>query len=542
MSGTPDIRSARLIVGLEVHVELATHAKMFSWAASPAGPRFAGTAAEAVEPNELLDPVVVGLPGALPTINRHAVELAMAVGMALNCGIAHRTRFDRKSYFYPDMPKAYQISQYDRPLCEGGWVSLNDLGVADAREPDRRIGIIRAHLEEDAGKLLHEAPGGGAIDFSIVDLNRAGTPLLEIVTAPDFRSAEEVVAFCRWLRGLCVFLGASAGVLQKGHVRFEPNINCELTLAGGPDEGRRVFTPIVEIKNLNSFKAVAGAIAFEHGDQPRRWLEDRREMGRGAKSTRGWDDARGITFLQREKEDAHDYRYFPDPDLPTLRIDDAWRDRVRAGLPELPAARAARYAGAWGVPAADAAALASERELVAFLEGAVSEAMGAGVPGAAAARLVANLILQSGGKRANESVAVDEGRTGGPPHQSKPPSLWELGISSPQLGQIAAMRHEGAINAGSADELFGLLCEPGHAGTDARALAQARGMLLVRDAGAMDAWIAQAIAENAKAADDVRAGKDQAIGRLVGAAMKLAAGRADAAAIRAELLKRLGRA
>lgn len=537
MSGTPTIGSVRLIVGLEVHVELATRSKMFSWAASPAGPQFAGAAAGEIEPNELLDPVVAGLPGALPTINRHAVELAMAVGMALRCGIAHRTRFDRKSYFYPDMPKAYQISQYDRPLCERGWVRRGEIGAGGSDEADSRIGIIRAHLEEDAGKLLHEAPGGGAIDFSIVDLNRAGTPLLEIVTAPDFRSADEAVAFCRWLRGLCVFLGASSCVLQKGQMRFEPNINCELTLAGGTYEGRKVLTPIVEIKNLNSFRAVAGAITFEHRDQPRRWLEDRREMGRGAKSTRGWDDSRGMTCLQREKEDAHDYRYFPDPDLPTLRIDDAWRDRVRAGLPELPAARAVRYASEWGIPAGDAAALAGERELVAFFEGGVTEAVSAGVPSAGAARLVANLILQSGAKRANERADAgsdDDAGTGGS-------RLWALGITAPQLGQIAALRHEGAINAGSAGELFGLLCEPGHGQADARALAQSRGMLLVRDAGAMDAWLTQAIAENAKAAEDVRAGKDQAIGRLVGAAMKLAAGRADAAAIRAELLNRLGR-
>ncbi len=519
------IIASRLIVGLEVHVELATRTKMFSGAASPAA-----VGASAYAPNELLDPVVAGLPGALPTINDHAVDLALAVGMALNCAIAHRTRFDRKSYFYPDMPKAYQISQYDRPLCGPGWVNLADLGCPDAEAPERRVRITRAHLEEDAGKLLHEAPGGGPLDFSIVDLNRAGTPLLEIVTEPDFRTADEAVAFCRWVRSVCVYLGASAGVLQKGHIRFEPNINCELTLA----DGRSLRTPVVEVKNLNSFKAVAGAIAFEAADQPRRWQHDGRAMGRGAKSTRGWDGDAGRTTPQRDKEDAHDYRYFPDPDLPVLRIDDARQARVRASLPELPAARAARYQRELGLPAADARALASQRALADSFEQSIAAAGAAGVPREAAARLCVNLIVQSGGKRVNARPATPDGDDDG-----DGPALWSLGISAAQVGALGALRHEGAISAQAADELFGLLCEPEHAGADARALATERGMVMVKDAAAVGAWVERAIAENAQAAADVRAGKDAALGRLVGAAMKLAAGRGDAPAIRTELLRHL---
>ncbi|MFI4883503.1 MAG: hypothetical protein ACIAQU_13060, partial [Phycisphaerales bacterium JB064] len=234
-----EITSVRLVVGLEVHVELATNSKMFTRARNPASP-----ANEGVEPNTLIDPVVLALPGALPVPNGRAIELSVAVGLALGCTIAEVTRFDRKSYFYPDLPKAYQISQYDQPLCFEGAVEIpmfSDRGEAELDGPRTRIRVTRAHLEEDAGKLLHEAPGGRAIDHSIVDLNRAGTPLLEIVTEPDFTSAKQVEAFCRWLRHTVRLMGASLGVLQEGHIRFEPNINCVLTLG----DGRTVSTPIV---------------------------------------------------------------------------------------------------------------------------------------------------------------------------------------------------------------------------------------------------------------------------------------------------------
>jgi len=296
------IVATRLKVGLEVHVELDTRTKMFTRAGNPASAEFEGAA-----PNTLIDPVVLALPGALPVLNERAIELSIRVGLALGCSIAEVTRWDRKSYFYPDLPKGYQISQYALPLCFDGSV---DWPI----EPDgseKRIGIVRAHLEEDAGKLLHEAPGGRPIDHSIVDLNRAGTPLLEIVTQPDFTTPEQVVNFARTLRTVCRFVGASRCVMQKGHIRFEPNINCVLEM----DDGRTVTTPITEIKNLNSFRSLEMAIRAELAAQPERWREDGREMGPGEKVTRGWDDAKNATFVQREKEDAHDYRYFPDPDL-----------------------------------------------------------------------------------------------------------------------------------------------------------------------------------------------------------------------------------
>lgn len=517
------IAKVELKVGMEVHVELATRTKMFSRVPSPAHPEFEGA-----EPNTLIDPTVLGLPGALPVMNRSALEMAMMVGMALGCSIAPRTKWDRKGYFYPDLPKGYQISQYDLPLCFDGAVdvpAVDSRGFVDPSGEPRRIGIIRAHLEEDAGKLLHEAPGGGAIEGSIVDLNRAGTPLLEIVTQPEFDAVDQVVAFARLLRNICRFLGVTEGVMQKGHMRFEPNINTVLTLA----DGRLVRTPIVEIKNLNSFKSLRGAIEYELAEQPRRWERDRREMGRGQKRTMGWDDARGVTVLQREKEDAHDYRYFPDPDLVPVVVSEKWREEVRARIPELPLARQTRYVRDYDLDVKEAAALVEERDVCLFYESAIAEMREMGIGDSRAGRLAANYVLQNGAKRANERGVL----------------VTELGITPGEIAQIAALREADRIGSSAADELFGLLCRGGEAGGSGEPgsverLAQERGLLIVRDEGAMDAWCDQAIAANEKVAADVRGGKVAAVGRLVGEVMKLSGGQADAKAVRERLLKKLG--
>ncbi len=541
----PAIASVKLKVGLEIHVELATRTKMFSRAPNPAAR--AGEF-ERAEPNTLIDPVVLGLPGALPVMNRAAVEMSMLVGLALGCTIAPTSKWDRKSYFYPDLPKNYQISQYPYPLCFDGAVELPVIGEDGRIDWDRtsreqtvgkRIGIIRAHLEEDAGKLLHEAPGGGAIDGSLADWNRAGTPLLEIVTQPDFSSADEVVVFAQMLRNICRFLGVSEGVMQKGHMRFEPNINCILTL----DDGRTVATPVVEVKNLNSFKSVKGAIEHELREQPRRWIADRQEHGPGTKSTRGWDDARGETFLQRSKEDAHDYRYFPDPDLVPVVVDETWRSAVRARLPELPLDRMRRFIRDFGLSPMEAAAITGERDVCRLYEDTIAAAMSLGVESTAAARKAANMILQSGAKRANERSAAaaqaahDEGLA--PP---EPVLVSDLGITARQIAGIIHLREEGRIGSNAADELFGLLCagsdEP--PGADPAEVAQRRGMVIVRDDAALLRWCEQAIAENPRSAEDVRAGKVQALGRLVGAAMKASAGQGDAQAIRTRLSEMLG--
>ncbi|MFT3687282.1 MAG: Asp-tRNA(Asn)/Glu-tRNA(Gln) amidotransferase subunit GatB [Phycisphaerales bacterium] len=530
----PEITAVKLVVGLEVHIELSCATKVFSRALSPAHTGYADTG-----PNTCIDPVVLGLPGALPVLNRRAVELSVQVGLALNCSIADVTRWDRKSYFYADMPKGYQISQYDRPLCFDGSIDIpsplpsdQQKGGAVAVDHDalpKRIGIIRAHLEEDAGKLLHEAPGGGAIDHSILDLNRAGTALLEVVTQPDFDTAEEAVVFCQTLRDICRFLGASEGVLQEGHMRFEPNINCHLTL----NDGRLVKTPIVEVKNLNSFKAVRGAIEYERREQPQRWLKDGRVMGPGMKQTRSWDDHKNTTFVMREKEDAHDYRYFPDPDLLPVAIDRPMVDTLRERMPAMPLARLRRYVKQYSLTTKEAAALIDERAVSDFFESACDAAVAAGVADSRSGKVIANLLLQSGAKRANERNAAAS--------ETEPVLISSLGISPPSVGKLAALREAGSVSAAGADELFGLLCESANQNVDPQALAQQRGLLLVRDDSAIDGWVQQAIDANPQAAADVRAGKEAAAGRIVGAAAKLAAGKADAAELRKRIMAALGR-
>lgn len=529
-----DIASVELIVGMEVHVELATRTKMFSRVASPA---HAGAHHEGDAHNTLIDAVTLALPGSLPVMNRSAVEMAMLVGLALNCRIAEFTKWDRKSYFYPDMPKAYQISQYDLPLCFDGAFDLpasDAQGFPDLGRPSRRIGILRAHLEEDAGKLLHEAPGGHAIDFSVVDYNRAGTPLLEIVTQPDFRAADEAVLFAKLLRQTCRALGVTQGVMQKGHMRFEPNINCILTLK----DGTTVRTPIVEVKNLNSFRSLKGAIEFELADQPRRWAVDGRVMGPGTKTTRGWDDHAQRTIVQREKEDAHDYRYFPDPDLVPVRVDDAWRSRVAARLPRLPLDRFREYVNEFALGVKEATALSEERPVSDFFDAVTDRMVAHGVPRSRAGKAAANMLLQSGQKRANERSATGADAV----------LLHELGITADEAAAVGTLREQGKISNQSLDELFGLLCTPAEVrlqdGTDplarVEALARDRGFLIQRDDTALAGWVSRVIAEHPKVADDVRAGKLQAAGRLVGEAMKLAGGAADAKTVREAILKALG--
>ena len=489
------IVSSRVLIGMEIHVELATESKMFTSAPNAASP----TQYDA-EPNTLVDPVVMALPGALPVINRRAVSMSMRVGLALNCTIAGFTKWDRKHYYYPDLPKGYQISQFDKPLCIDGVIE-----VGEERKP---VKIIRAHLEEDTGKLGHELPGGEHYDGSLVDLNRAGTPLLEIVSAPDLHSAEEAVAYAREIRDICRYLGVSDGIMQKGHMRFEPNINMIITT----DDGVTHATPIVEIKNLNSFKAISGGIEFETTRQVEAWLEDGKEMGPNAKTTRGWDDDKQITVLQREKEDAHDYRFFPDPDLVPLTISEAWINEVNETIPELPAARRLKYQSNYNLSLKDAMALTAEPDLCNFFELCVDQSK----DGAE----IAKWLLNAGAKFANEKKC----------------EVNKLGITPKQLADLIALRTENKIGSSAADKLFGLLCDSDQA---AENHAEEHGLLQINDDGAIDTWVAEAIEAQPQATDDVRSGKDAAIGRLVGEVMKRSGGAADAKSVREKLLQQL---
>ncbi len=505
------MRSARLKIGMEIHVELATLTKMFTRSANVAHPDFYDAA-----PNTLVDPVVAALPGVLPVMNRRAVEMSITIGMALNCRIASFSRWDRKNYFYPDLPKGYQISQYDLPLCGDGYL---DIPLDDGTT--RRIRIIRAHLEEDTGKLGHELPGGGHYDGSLVDLNRAGTPLLEIVSQPDLTSADEAVTFGQELRNICRFLGVTEGVMQRGHMRFEPNINVIIDDA----EGREFATPIVEIKNLNSFKALREAIEYEFRRQVSQWAQDAIVQAPGQKTTRGWDDQRQVTVLQREKEEAHDYRYFPDPDLLPVTISDAWREEIARAIPELPLQRRERYLREFDLAPRDALALTGERDLCLFFEACVDayhRQGGSEVPLLHAGQRCAKLLLNVGARLANERNT----------------DIHELGIRPEQVAQLIALRDEERIGSSAADELFSLLCE---SNAPALELAEQHGLLQIRDEGALEQWVDEAILAQPQAAEDFRAGKDAAIGRLVGHVMKLSKGQAEAKAVQAKLRERLPR-
>lgn len=492
----------RLKVGMEIHVELATRTKMWTSAPNVAHPDYFEA-----EPNSLVDPVVMGLPGTLPVMNRRAVEMSIRVGLALGCRIAEWCKWDRKSYYYPDLPKNYQISQYDLPLCGEGCIQVPINDEPDA--PQRPIRIIRAHLEEDAGKLLHEAPGGRKIDYSIVDLNRAGTPLLEIVTRPDITTADQAVMFGQTLRNICRFLGVSECNMQRGHIRFEPNINVIIE-----KNGETYATPIVEVKNLNSFKAVYGAIQYEHRRQVQAWLADGKVMSAGSKQTRGWDDVAMETFLQREKEDAHDYRYFPDPDLAPVTVSAELLQRIGATVPELPLQRQRRYCREYGLSVKEARTLTEEREICLFYEAVIQ----AGVEGKRAATILLNNLA----KRANERGVM----------------IHQLAITPAQVKTIESMAAGNKIGSASADQLYGLCCELG-AAADPESLAKEKGMIQVSDEGALEGWIDAAIAANAKAVEQFKQGKDAAINSLLGFVMKQSKGQANAKLVMEKLRKKI---
>ncbi|HIA71828.1 MAG TPA: Asp-tRNA(Asn)/Glu-tRNA(Gln) amidotransferase subunit GatB [Phycisphaerales bacterium] len=491
------IVSTQLLIGMEIHVELATNSKMFTSAPNGAIPERYDA-----EPNTLVNPLVMALPGSLPVINKSAVAMSMRVGLALNCTISSFTKWDRKNYYYPDLPKGYQISQFDKPLCLEGAIEIEVDGEI------KPVRITRAHLEEDTGKLGHELPGGGHYDGSLVDLNRAGTPLLEIVSEPDMTTADEAVAYGKEIRAICRFLGVTEGILQRGHMRFEPNINVVITTEDGVEHP----TPIVEVKNLNSFKALHGAIEHEAVRQIEAWKEDGLEMGPNAKSTRGWDDQNLVTVMQREKEDAHDYRFFPDPDLVPLTISQDWIDEVNESIPELPASKRARYKNEYSISTKDTEALIAEPTLSRFFETCVEASNDPSE--------CAKWLLNAGAKEANEQgCRVDA-----------------LGITPEQIAGIISLRGENKIGSSAAGTLFVKLCSSDQT---AESLAESEGLLQVNDENTLATWVQEAIDAQPQAADDVRQGKDAAIGRLMGEVMKRSGGSADAGAVRKQLLATL---
>ncbi len=484
---------------------MATRSKMFTGAANGAHPDHFNA-----PPNSIVDPVVLGMPGVLPVINKRAVEMSMMVGLALGCEIqggAGYTKWDRKSYYYPDLPKNYQISQYDLPLCGPGEM---ELPLPDGSM--KTVRIRRAHLEEDAGKLLHE----GHADVSEVDLNRAGTPLLEIVTEPDLHTPEEARAFGEELRRICRYLGVTQGIMQQGHMRFEPNINLHIVA-----DGKTWKTPISELKNLNSFRAVERSCAYEIQRQLAEWHSaggaSQPVTNKVPKFTRGWDDDKGVSVVQRSKEEAEDYRYFPDPDLVPVTVSDEWRERVRLEVVELPIHRRKRYEADYALSAKESTALVEERGNAELFEAAIA----AGGP----ARRVTNLLLGVASKTANERGV----------------HLPELLIPVHTYAALAKLADDGTLSATAAVAVFEeLLADP--AG-DPKTIAEKKGLVQVRDAGATEKWVDEALAANPKAVEDYKNNpkkKQASLGFLRGAVMKASAGKADPKMVGELLEKKLG--
>ncbi len=492
----------KVLIGMEIHVQLGTKSKMFTGAANGAHPDHFGA-----PPNTIVDPVVLGLPGVLPVINKAAVEMAMMVGLALNCEIAEFTKWDRKSYYYPDLPKNYQISQYDLPICCEGAI---DLPLPDGSY--KKIRIKRAHLEEDAGKLLHE----GSHEYSQVDLNRAGTPLLEIVTEPDLTTPEEARLFGEELRRICRYLGVTEGIMQQGHMRFEPNINLHIFA-----DGKTWKTPISELKNLNSFRAVERSCTYEIQRQLAQWHSDggasQAPTKKVPKFTLGWDDEKGVTKIQRSKEEAEDYRYFPDPDLVPVTVSPQWRDAIKDRVVELPIQRRQRYEKEYALTPKESMVLVEERASAELFE----EALAAG----AAPRRLTNLLLGIATKTANERGVL----------------LPALGVPATAYAALAKLADDGTISATAAVAVFEeLLTNPA---ADPKSIAEAKGLLQVRDVGQTEKWVDEAMAANPLAVETCKTNpkkRQASLGFLRGAVMKASGGKADPKLVGELLEKKLG--
>ena len=467
-----------VVIGLEVHAQLTTRTKMFCGCPTTFG----------APPNTQTCPVCQGMPGTLPVVNRRAIEYGVRTALAFDCRVNHACRFARKHYYYPDMPKNFQISQYEEPLAEEGWLEID--------RPDghaRRIGIQRLHLEEDVGKLVHEGTLETA-QASLVDFNRAGVPLMETVSKPEIRSPEEAAAYLRAFRAVLVYLGVCDGNMEEGSLRCDANVS--LKPAGAAQLGTKV-----EIKNMNSFRNVQRALEFEVKRQTE--ALDRGE--RIVQETRLWDADRGYTRSMRSKEFAHDYRYFPEPDLVPLKLDAAWIDEIRRVLPELPRARRQRFVAAYGLPAYDAALLTQSRALAEYYEAAVRD-----FP---QPKLVSNWVMSD----LLRELPGDDER-----------AIEQATVTPSRLAGLLRLIDDGTISGKIAKTVFETMVRTGE---EAAAIVRREGLTQVADAGALAAMVASAIAGNPKAVEDYRKGKTAAAKAFVGQVMKASGGKANPAMV-----------
>jgi len=461
-----------MVCGVETHVELATKTKIFCGCTT----EFGG------EQNTHVCPVCLGLPGVLPVLNREVVNLAIKAGLALNCEIAEFTKFDRKNYYYPDLPKNYQTSQYDLPICKKGWVEIEVNGKS------KKVGITRAHMEEDAGKLVHSGDSITASDSSGVDYNRTGVPLLEIVSEPDMRSVDEVIAYLQELVQILDYAGVSDCRMEQGSVRFDVNVS--LRPLGSKDFGTRT-----EIKNLNSFTAVRRCLEYETERQAA--VLDKGE--KVIQETRTWDENQGVTLSLRTKEEAHDYRYFPEPDLVPLKIDRAWVERIRATLPELPAAKRERLKGL-GLSAYEAGIITSNKAMAGYFDQVMQK-----YP---EAKVVANWIM------GDLSALLNAGNQ----------SFEDCPVKPYQLADMLLMIDKGEISGKIAKTV---LEEIYSSGKDPAAIVKEKGLVQIKDEGALEKIISEVLANNPKSVADYRGGKEKALGFLVGQVMKATQGKAN---------------
>jgi aspartyl-tRNA(Asn)/glutamyl-tRNA(Gln) amidotransferase subunit B len=481
-------RRYETVIGIETHCELGTTTKMFCACPTTFG----------AEPNTQTCPVCLGEPGSLPVANGRAVEYAARIGLALHCRIAERSQFHRKNYFYPDMPKNYQISQYDEPLCVDGWLDVDVEGEV------RRVGITRVHLEEDTGKSLHVGATGrihGA-DYSLVDYNRAGIPLVEIVSEPDLRSAEEARAYAEELRAVLLALGVSDAKLEEGSMRFDVNVS--IRPVGHAEYGTKI-----ELKNLNSLRSLYRAVAYE-ADRQRRVLA---EGGKLVQETRHWDEGAGRTEPMRSKEFATDYRYFPEPDLVPIEATAGWVEGLRAELPELPAERRTRLAEATGLPTKEVGWLARDPEVLAYFEAVLG---GAGAAGGAAAA----------GSRGRDPKVVASWVMG-----ELQRDLREFGhtmasnpVGPERLGQLLDLLAAGTVSATAAKDV---LAEMFTSEASPATVVERKGLAQISDTGELEAVVERVVAANPDLADKFRGGKRGVLGALVGQVMRETRGRAN---------------
>lgn len=461
------------VIGLEVHVELHTNSKIFCGCSTAFG----------APPNTHTCPICLGHPGVLPVLNRQAVEYAMKAAMALNCTISDVSKFDRKNYFYPDSPKAYQISQYDQPIGLNGWIDIEVDGKT------KRIGITRLHLEEDAGKLTH-VDGGYA---SLVDFNRVGTPLVEIVSEPEISSPEEAKAYLEKLRAIMQYCEVSDVKMEEGSLRCDANISLR-------PWGQKEFGTKAELKNMNSFRGVQRGLEYEQFRQ----AEVLDEGGEIVQETRRWDEAQGKTFSMRGKEQAHDYRYFPDPDLVSVHISEEWKEAVRATIPELPDARKARYTSEYGLPDYDAAVITASKQLADFFEDSLNYTKDA--------KSVSNWIMGDllGYLNANNL------------------ELSQVKITGQGLGEMIGLIEKGTISSKIAKTVFKEMLESGKLPAQ---IVEEKGLVQISDEGAIKSIVEQVVANNPQSVEDYKAGKQKAIGFLVGQVMKESKGKANPALV-----------